>query len=158
MTAIEQRPNTLPWPPVIYLGALALGLIVHWLWPLPWLPSTLAEFMFAIGWLVVAGAVALEVAAMRAMSRARTTIMPNRRSDHLVTGGPFAITRNPIYLGNTMMMMGIGLITGIALMIPMALVAAFVTGRLAIAREERHLEARFGKAYRDYAKKVRRWI
>ena len=35
--------------------------------------------------------------------------MPNRAADHLVTKGPFSFTRNPIYLGNTMLMIGIGI-------------------------------------------------
>jgi protein-S-isoprenylcysteine O-methyltransferase Ste14 len=55
-------------------------------------------------------------------------------------------------------MIGVGLITGIAWFLPLAIVAAFLTQKLAIEREERHLEARFGKRYRDYAKRVRRWI
>ncbi len=158
MSAIEDRPNTLPWPPMIYIAAAALAVLLHWLVPLPWLPDPLREFLFAVGWLVVAGAVAIDVAAMRAMRRARTTIMPHKGANHMVTGGPFSFTRNPIYLGNTMLMVGIGLIAGIAWFVLLAPVAALATTKLAIAREERHLEARFGKKYRDYAKKVRRWI
>ena len=47
---------------------------------------------------------------MRTMSRHRTTILPHRGSAHLVTDGPFSFTRNPIYLGNTMLTLGIGLL------------------------------------------------
>lgn len=158
MTDIQDRPNTLPWPPVIYVAAVAIAILAHWLMPLPWLPMQLAEFFFAVGWLVIAGAIAIEIAAMRAMSRARTTIMPHRGSDHLVTGGPFSFTRNPLYLANTMLMVGVGLISGILWFILIAPFAAFVTQKLAIEREERHLELRFGKKFRDYSKKVRRWI
>ena len=74
-------------------------------------------------------------------------------------GGPAADalgTRLVIGLG--ICMIGIGLIAGIVWFILLAPVAAFVTQKLAIEREERHLEMRFGKKYRDYAKKVRRWI
>ena len=158
MNAIEDRPNTLPWPPLLYLAAVALAIIAHWLTPLPWLSGPLAEFLFAVGWAVVIAAIAMELAAMRAMTRAKTTIMPNRATDHLVMRGPFSFTRNPIYLGNTMIVIGIGLISGVAWFLPFALIAAFATQKLAIEREERHLEARFGKKYRDYAKRVRRWI
>lgn len=158
MTTIHDRPNTLPWPPIIYICAAALAIIGHMLLPLPWVPGALGEFLFAVGWLVVAGAIAIDVAAMRAMARARTTIMPHRGSDHLVTQGPFSFTRNPIYVGNTMLMIGVGLISGIVWFLILAPVAAYVTTKLAIQREEKHLEARFGKKYRDYAKKVRRWV
>lgn len=158
MTAVETRPNTLPWPPIVYVAAVAAAIVLNWLVPLPWIPGPLGELLFAVGWLVVGGALAIDITAMRTMARAKTAIMPHRGSDHLVTSGPFSFTRNPIYLGNTMLMIGIGLIAGIVWFILLAPVAAFVTQKLAIEREERHLEIRFGKKYRDYAKKVRRWI
>lgn len=158
MSTIQNRPNALPWPPILYIAAVAAAVVLNWLWPLPWLPRPLSEFLFAIGWLVVGGALAIHIAAIRAMKRAKTTIMPNRGSEHLVTHGPFSFTRNPIYLGNTMVLIGIGLIAGILWFVLLAPLAAFATQKLAVEREEKHLEARFGKKYRDYAKKVRRWI
>lgn len=158
MSSIEDRPNTLPWPPMIYIAGAAIAVLLHWLFPLPWLSDPLGEFLFAVGVLVVAGAIAIDVAAMRAMKRAKTTIMPNKASEHLVTNGPFSFTRNPFYLGNTMLMIGAGLIAGILWLILLAPVAAYATSKLAIEREEQHLQSRFGKKYRDYMKKVRRWI
>lgn len=158
MSTFEDRPNRLPWPPMIYVAAAALAVVLNWLVPLPWIPGPLGEFLFAVGWLVAAGALAIDIAAMRAMRRARTTIMPHRAADHLVAEGPFSFTRNPIYVGNTMLMIGIGLIAGIAWFLILAPLAAYATTKLAIEREERHLEARFGKRYRDYRKKVRRWL
>ena len=158
MSTYEERPNRFPWPPVIYVAAIALAVVLHWVWPLPWLGSPLADFLFAVGVITAVGAIAIDVAAMRALQRARTTILPHRGSAHLQTGGPYAFTRNPIYLGNTMLTVGIGLISGIVWFLPLALVAAFATQKLAIEREEAHLYARFGKRFRDYAKRVRRWI
>jgi protein-S-isoprenylcysteine O-methyltransferase Ste14 len=158
MTDIHARPNRLPWPPLIYVAAIALSVILGYLFPLPWIGSPLSDILFAVGWVAAAGAVLIDISAMRTMQRARTTIMPNRGSEHLVTGGPFSFTRNPIYLANTMIMIGVGLISGIAWFLILALIAAFATQKLAIEREERHLEARFGKKFRDYAKRVRRWI
>jgi protein-S-isoprenylcysteine O-methyltransferase Ste14 len=152
------RPTTFPWPPVIYAAAVAIAIILHWLAPLPWLRSPIDEFLFAVGWVVVVLAVIMEVSAMRTLARAKTTIMPHRASEHLVVEGPFSFTRNPLYLGNTMLMIAIGLITGIVWFLVMAAVAGFATQKLAIEPEERHLDARFGKGYRDYAKKVRRWF
>jgi protein-S-isoprenylcysteine O-methyltransferase Ste14 len=158
MTDIQTRPNRLPWPPIIYLIAIAISIALGLLYPLPWISAPLSDILFAAGWLLVAAMVALDFSAMRTMARAKTTIMPNKASEHLVTTGAFSFTRNPIYLGNTLLMIGVGLITGIAWFLPLAIVAAFATQKLAIEREERHLEARFGKRYRDYAKRVRRWI
>jgi protein-S-isoprenylcysteine O-methyltransferase Ste14 len=158
MTDIQNSPNRLPWPPIIYLAAIAISIALGLLFPLPWISAPLSDILFAAGWLLVAAMVALDFSAMRTMARAKTTIMPNRPSEHLVTTGAFSFTRNPIYLGNTLLMIGVGLITGIVWFLPLAIAAAFATQKLAIEREERHLEGRFGKRYRDYAKRVRRWI
>jgi protein-S-isoprenylcysteine O-methyltransferase Ste14 len=158
MTDIQTRPNRLPWPPIIYLVAIAISIALGLLYPLPWISAPLSDILFAAGWLLVAAMVALDFSAMRTMARAKTTIRPDKASEHLVTTGAFSFTRNPIYLGNTLLMIGVGLITGIVWFLPLSIIAAFATQKLAIEREERHLEARFGKRYRDYAKRVRRWI
>jgi protein-S-isoprenylcysteine O-methyltransferase Ste14 len=92
------------------------------------------------------------------MRRAKTTLNPNAVADHLITNGPFAVTRNPMYLANTLLLMGIGMIFGSTWFLLLAIVAAFATQKLAIEREEKMLMEKFGKKYRDYAKRVRRWI
>ncbi|QKV18085.1 isoprenylcysteine carboxylmethyltransferase family protein [Oricola thermophila] len=154
----SDRPNRLPWPPIIYAAALLAG------WPLghfletPWIGGMTGEVLFAAGILTIVGALAIDIAAMNTMRRKRTTILPNRKADHLVTNGVFAVSRNPIYLANTMLVIGAGLISGIVWYFPLALIAAYMTQKLAIEREEKHLESRFGKLYRDYRKRVNRWI
>ena len=158
MNDLERRPNRLPWPPMLYVSAIALAVLANLAYELPWFAPPLSEMLFAVGWLLVAAVVAIDLSAMRTLARARTTILPHRGADHLVTGGPFSFSRNPIYLANTLLMIGVGLISGIVWFILFAIVAAFITQKLAIEREERHLEQRFGKRYRDYRKKVRRWI
>ena len=158
MSETEAAPSRFPWPPVIYVALVAVSILAQWLWPLPWIGSPLADLLFALGWLMAAGAVALDIAAIRTLGRAKTTVMPHRASEHLVTTGPFALSRNPIYLGNTALMVGIGFIAGSLWFVLLAFVAAALTTLLAIRPEERHLAGRFGKRYRDYARKVRRWI
>ena len=158
MSETSAAPSNFPWPPVIYgvacLGAVLLG----WLVPLPWIGPPLSDILFAVGLLAIAAALALIVVGIRTLRRHNTTEMPHRASEHLVTEGPFGLSRNPIYLGDTLLLIGIGLAAGIWWFILLAVVAAFVTQKLAIEREERHLDARFGKRFRDYRKKVRRWI
>lgn len=158
MNARADRPNVFPWPPVLYLLAAVVALALHILWPLPWLTAPLSDLLFAVGWLLVFGALALDAGAMLAMYRVRTNIWPHRGANHLVTSGPFAITRNPIYVANTMLMLGLGFILGALWFLLLAPVAAYATQKLAIEREEKHLETRFGRHYRDYKKKARRWI
>ena len=158
MTETELRPNSVPWPPLIYVAAILLSVLLAYLVPLPWIGSPMSDILFAVGCVTVVMAVVMEIAAMRALARHKTTIKPHQASAHLVTDGPYAFTRNPIYLGNTMLMIGAGLIFGIVWLIGLAIAAAFATQKLAIEGEERHLDLRFTKRFRDYRKKVRRWI
>ena len=158
MSEQQAPPSRLPWPPIVYVAAVALAIVLQWLRPLPWIGSPIADLLFALGWLMVLAALALDLGAMQTMRKAKTTILPTRAAEHLVTGGPFAISRNPIYLGNTTLMVAIGFIAGSLWFVLLAPVAAILTTYLAIKPEERHLAERFGKRYRDYQKKVRRWI
>ncbi len=158
MTEIQARPNRLPWPPLIYLAAIAASIVLHLAYPLPFIGPPLSDILFAGGGLLIIGVVAIDVSAIRTLQRAKTTVMPHRGSEHLVTNGAFSFSRNPIYLANTMLMFGAGLMSQIVWFFPLGLIAAFLTQKLAIEREERHLEIRFGKRYRDYTKRVRRWI
>ncbi len=151
-------PSRFPWPPIIYLAAIVVSIGLWILFPLPWLGPPMSDILFAVGWIAVVAVVAIDYSAMRALARAKTTIMPNKASAHLVTNGPFSFTRNPIYLANTLLMFGIAMISGILWFVLFGFVAAFATQKLAIEREEKHLAARFGKRYFDYAKRVRRWI
>lgn len=148
----DHRPNVVPWPPLIYLaaalGALGLGFVS----PLGFPQSTLA------GALLVGTALAVDGAAMLTMARARTNILPHRAAGRLVTHGPFAWSRNPIYLGNTILLIGLAFLLGNGWFLPAAVLAAYATQELAIRREEQHLAARFGSQWQAYAARVPRWL
>jgi protein-S-isoprenylcysteine O-methyltransferase Ste14 len=153
-----QKAGIIPWPPVIYVAGIAVSLILHALYPLPWFGSPMSDILVAVGWLALLATVALFFTALRALSRAKTPINPNAQPEHLVTSGPFGISRNPIYLADTLLLIGVGLVSGITWFLPLALIAAFATKKMAIDKEEHWLTEKFGKRYRDYAKRVRRWI
>lgn len=158
MTNPNAAPSRVPWPPILYLIAIVVAAVLGLLYPLPWITEPISDLLYAMGWLAVAGVVAIYYSAVQTLKRAKTTIRPDRPSEHLVTSGAFSFTRNPIYFANTLLMIAIGLITANVWFVALALIAAFATQKLAIVPEEKHLQARFGKKYIDYAKKVRRWI
>jgi protein-S-isoprenylcysteine O-methyltransferase Ste14 len=157
MSDPAERPNRRPWPPMIYGAAVLAAVLLGIFFPLR-LGWPAWEIRFAAGAALVVAAVAVEIWAARTLRSGETTIMPHRRSSHLVTGGPFAWSRNPIYLGNTVLMTGVGLMAGSFWFILLALVAAVLVTELAIRREERHLSALFGEDYERYRKRVRRWL
>ena len=158
MTDSQPKPGLIPWPPLIYVAAIAISVALGLFYPLPWIGDLLGDLLFAAGWVALFGVAALWFTAIRTMVRARTTLNPNAVPDHLVTSGPFAISRNPMYLANTLLLIGAGFVSGIAWFLPLAFIAAFATQKMAIEKEEKVLTTKFGKKYRDYAKRVRRWI
>jgi len=92
------------------------------------------------------------------MRRAGTPIDPYQAPTALVTEGPFRRTRNPAYVGLTLIYAGLSLLTGIlwpVLLLPGVLLAV---DRGVIQREERYLGKQFRAAYSEYRRRVRRWL
>jgi protein-S-isoprenylcysteine O-methyltransferase Ste14 len=158
MNDVTERSSRFPLPPIIFLAALVFSILLNALYPLPWPGQPLSSVLAVIGWILLAAFVALSISAIRVMRRAGTTVRPDRATAHLVTEGPFSFTRNPLYLAGTMLLSGLGLVSGIVWFLLLAILAAFALQKLAIEPEERHLQARFGETYLDYARRVRRWI
>jgi protein-S-isoprenylcysteine O-methyltransferase Ste14 len=148
-------PGVLVWPPVLYGGALVLGLLLDWLVPLERLPALPARLLGVVCLVVGAG---VAHSGEKVMHRAGTNVRPDLPTTALVTEGPFRRTRNPLYLGLTLMYAGIALLIPgtwtLLLLIPVLLVMRWGV----IAREERYLEGKFGEPYRDYLSRVRRWL
>lgn len=144
-------------PPLVMLGAGALmwGL-ARTAGTLP-VPMVLRLFLAAI--LVTAG-IAFAVAGVRAFRAARTTINPldPAQATALVTGGVYALTRNPMYVGMLLVLVGwaVYLASIPALLGPLAFV--LYIGRFQIAPEERALAGLFGTRFDDYRGRSRRWL
>ena len=142
-------------PPLIYLGSIVFGLLLHWAFPVGLAPRSLGRFL---GGTAVLAAVALFVASVRTFRAAGTPVPGNRPTTAVVSDGPYSFSRNPIYLAFSLLQ------GGIALWVNSFWVAATLAGGFAlmslvvIPREERYLEARFPSAYSSYRASVRRWI
>jgi protein-S-isoprenylcysteine O-methyltransferase Ste14 len=149
------RPNTVPWPPILFGAAALVAWAAGRLVPLPW-PE--AALLGHAGWVMIATGITIDLWAMVVMARRRANILPHRAATALVTDGPFAWSRNPIYLGNTLLLSGCGLAFGNAWLLVGAAVAAIAVTVLAIRREEAHLASRFGDAWMAYAARTRRWF
>lgn len=159
MTSSADSPNRLPWPPMIMVAAVTIGWFLNRILPLgpcnAWLGNVAALWL---GVALVVAALALDVSAMTTMHKARTNILPHRPASKLVQSGPFAISRNPIYVGNALLLAGLGLIFANTWLLLMMLAAAIAMHHLAIRREERHLAARFGSEFAAYKDRVPRWL
>jgi protein-S-isoprenylcysteine O-methyltransferase Ste14 len=142
-------------PPIYFFGAIALMVALDRFVPV----MTLIEPPITyLGWVPFGLALAVALAVNWRFKRAGTTIKPFQDSSALVTDGPFAFSRNPIYLSAVVGLLGIFVVLGS--LSPLVTIPPFVyiIRTRFIAVEERMLEETFGDAYRDYMKRVRRWI
>ena len=133
--------------------------LLAWFAPWPFLPEGYAGWLirFVGAMLIVLGA-AVALSAERGFKRAGTAVPPTRPSTALVTEGVYARTRNPMYLGLSLILGGAALAVGSVWFLLATPCAMFAVTKLAIEREERYLAGRFGEAYRTYRERVRRWV
>lgn len=153
----DDRANSFPWPPVLFAGVIGVGWLLTRHFPLTW-PGTDDWPARIIGLGFGAAGIALSLAAIVTLRRHGTTVMPDGRSTALVTSGPYVRFRNPIYLGEVLLLLSVAEITKSFWYVAAAALFALLVTRLQILPEERYLERRFGNAYLDYKAHSRRWV
>lgn len=161
MSGTESRaatpPSTIPWPPILLVATVAAAIALGHMLPLDW-PGEDDTMGHIVGRGLGAAGLALLVWAVWTLRRHGTTVLPDKAADVLVTDGPFRFRRNPIYVAEILILFGIAELTQNVWFVILALPFAVLVTWLAILPEERHLEERFGDAYRDYKARTRRWI
>tara|TARA_R110002095_G_scaffold210706_1_gene198182 strand:- start:4511 stop:4885 length:375 start_codon:yes stop_codon:yes gene_type:complete len=116
------------------------------------------ELTFYAGWMAIAIGIALMLWSALEMFRYRTTINPYGKPSSLLQSGPFRFSRNPIYLADTFVYCGVGLLLNSVwpwLLLPLLIVCM---QRTVIIHEEHLLLRLFGDDYRIYRRRVRRWL
>ena len=153
------RPLTLVPPPLVY----AVALYAAW-----WLDQRMSlAFSSAlnfdpigrfIGWGLIGIGLVGFVWALAAIWGHRTTVNPYRAASNLVTRGPFAYSRNPIYVFDWFIYLGVTLLLGTAWPLLLAPLVWLVMRYGVIRHEEAHLLAKFGDEYQTYCSQVKRWF
>ena len=110
------------------------------------------------GFLLLVVAAVLMAAAFVEFARARTSVIPRRKPDALIRGGIFRVSRNPIYLADLCVLLGLSLMWGTPLGIVLVPVLGWVLTRRFILEEEAGLTAAFGDDFRAYSARTRRWL
>ncbi len=153
---MNRRAHAAVPPPLVFLGALVIGVILNIVRPLP--IFTDGRIGDLLGLLVTIGSAALAFWAFRTMMRAGEHPDPSVPTKSVVRQGPFGRTRNPIYVSFALFDLGVALLLN-NLWILLALVPLMLyVDRGIVRREERSLEQQFGQEYLDYKVSVRRWI
>jgi protein-S-isoprenylcysteine O-methyltransferase Ste14 len=96
--------------------------------------------------------------ASRAFRQHSTTINPYGKATTLVSSGPFRYSRNPIYVGLLLVVVGFFVALNSAWQLAAAVLLLLLLHFGVVLREERFLAAAFGDEYRDYTRRVRRWL
>ena len=148
--------NVIIRPPIAWALAVLIGLALRWLMPIRFMPTAVPAGW--VGGAVFAIALALAAWAIAIMTRAGSNVPTNLPTTTIVDGGPYRFTRNPIYLGMFLGLVGLAIAFDslwlLAALVPFALVIRYGV----VAREEAYLERKFGDAYSRYRSRVRRWL
>lgn len=111
-----------------------------------------------LGVVPILAGIAIAAVSAKRFARAETGIVPFDEATTLVTGGLYRFTRNPMYLGMFLLLIGVALMMGsIGPLLPVWLFMLVIRYNF-VAGEERFLEAAFGQDYLDFKNKVRRWL
>ena len=144
-------------PPLIFLGFLAAAAVLEAIVPLP-APVAHSLARYVAGAMLAAGGFFIIAMGTRLFAAAGTNVPPTLPTTALVVDGIYGRTRNPLYLGMTLVYLGLGVAAGsfwaIGLLVPLL----WIINVGVIAREERYLERKFGDACRSYKERVRQWV
>jgi protein-S-isoprenylcysteine O-methyltransferase Ste14 len=153
--ASDTGPEFGLWPPVAVGVPLLAGLLLTWTLGDPWGRSPAAA---AVGWVLLVVFAGWNGWALLVMGRHRTGLLPGEPTTRVLDEGPFARSRNPLYVGLLVASAGVALLAG-SLWAVAALPLEWALLRWgAVLPEERYLSAKFGVSYTEYRDRVRRWL
>ncbi|HEY4275716.1 MAG TPA: isoprenylcysteine carboxylmethyltransferase family protein [Rhizomicrobium sp.] len=156
MTGTKDAPDVVIHPPIALALLVVAALALNWFIPLPFMAG--ATIGIEAGLVVLLAALLIVRWAAQSFRKARTNILTSQAATAIVSTGPFAHSRNPIYVAILLGLCGFALAFNslwfFAALVPMFLILRFGV----IAREEAYLDRKFGQPYGDYQAKVRRWL
>ncbi len=142
-------------PPLLHLAAIGGGAFLGWLSPAS-LAGTFAGYAGGIPG--IAAGIALIAWCKRSLADAGTPLPGGLPTTAIVKRGPYALSRNPIYVAFVLIHLGTALVLDSAWILATLAPAVAVIALMVIPREERYLERKFGGEYLAYKASVRRWV
>ena len=148
-------PEVITFPSVIFATFLIVGLVTDRA-----LIHTLEFYGYPHpgGWSFIILGILLFCWSSAHFIKAKTFIDIRKPATKLITRGPYKISRNPMYLSNTLIYLGISIVFGQTVTLVCILPCLFVLHYYAIVKEEQYLELKFGNIYLSYRQRVRRWV
>jgi protein-S-isoprenylcysteine O-methyltransferase Ste14 len=156
MNDATDTANVIIRPPIAWALAVLAGLALQWIVAMPFMPAAVPAGW--IGGAVFVAALAVFAWAIVTITRAGSNVPTNMPTTAIVETGPYRFTRNPIYLGMCLGLVGLAIAFNnlwlLGMLVPFVLVIRYGV----VAREEAYLERKFGDVYRHYRARVRRWL
>lgn len=144
-------------PPLVAILSLLLGVAMHYSRPLARMPLS-ATARIALGVLIFIAGLIPAVWARIHFIRTGQSVIPWKPTPELIFQGPYRYTRNPMYVGLTLMQIGIGIAFDVLWISLLAVITLTIIHVIAVRPEEAYLTQKFGDPYRDYLNRVRRYI
>jgi len=142
-------------PPIIALALIAISVIFHFNFPI--LQIIYYPFnLLGIGGIIIGLYVALS--GKKIFQKLETPVMPGEKPKKLIEEGLFKISRNPMYLGFIVALVGVAALFGSLIAFISPITFFIIINFILIPLEEELMEKTFGKKYLEYKKRVRRWI
>ena len=142
-------------PPVWLAAFVALAWVQATYWSMG---LGFGDWVGLLGGLCVGGGIVLMALAFAEFRRHRTTIVPHMTPAKLIQSGIFSRTRNPIYLGDTLILTGLILYWNAILSLPLIPIFVWVIEKRFIIPEEDRMRRTFRADFARYERKVRRWL
>ncbi len=158
MTDQPEASSPFPWPPVIFATAFVAAWLAQQFWPQRVVPESAVDLARILGAVVILAGVAIALSAELRFFRAGTATLPIQPTTVLVVDGIYRHTRNPMYLGLSLVLAGLGPAWDNFWCWAALPFAVYAVTKLAIEREEAYLARTFGEDYLAYKARVRRWF
>jgi len=143
-------------PPALYAGAVLLGIALQWLWALGFVRGSTLRIV--LGAALISAGVALLVGAFSVFRRIGQHPDPRKPTPIIARDGPYRLTRNPMYVGLSLIQLGLGIALENAWIVMLLVPVVILIHYGAILPEERYLERKFADEYTSFKASVRRWI
>ncbi len=148
--------NWLDIPPVWLIAAIVLSYVQATTFPLGLRFG--GSWAQLLGGVCVGGGLVLIALAIYEMRRHKTTVIPHQEAETLVTSGIFSRSRNPIYLGDMLVLLGLILRFDAVLSLPLVPIFLWVIEKRFVIVEEDMLRRKFRANFARYCQKTRRWV
>lgn len=142
-------------PPILLLISSFLMILLHFIVPFQIVVHNPFNYLGII--LMILGLTIAKKVSVT-FSKVDTEIHTFKKPRQIVTNGLFQYSRNPIYLGFVIALIGLNIVLGSFTPLIVVLIFIFLTNHWYISCEEKNMKEEFGQEYENYKKKVRRWI